>query len=343
MIAPFLKRNNMKIDIIIPVYKPDQSFLQLIDRLETQTVSINRIILMNTEEKYFTQLLYGTRTLKKYHNIDVFHLSKKEFNHGNTRRQGVKKSDAEVFVMMTQDAMPQDEYLLEKLLKGLEKENTAVAYARQLPDEKCNPIEKYMRSFNYPEISAVKTVDDIAARGIKAFFCSNVCCAYKRDIYEKLGGFVRHTIFNEDMIYAAGALKAGYHIAYAADAKVVHSHNYTCMQQLRRNFDLGVSQAEYPEIFDKVPSEGEGIKSVKATAAYLMDNHLWMWLPTLFVQSGFKYLGYLLGKNYRRLPQKYILKLTMNKEYWEQDARKKAVKNIDAARGYGKTEEEKVK
>ena len=333
----------MKTDIIIPVYKPDKSFLQLIERLETQTIPINQIILMNTEEKYFEKLLYETRTLKKYHNIDVYHLSKKEFNHGKTRRQGVKKSDADIFVMMTQDALPQDEYLLEKLLKGLEDENTAVAYARQLPNGECNPIERYLRFFNYPEFSSVKTAEDIAVKGIKAFFCSNVCCAYKREIYEKLGGFVSHTIFNEDMIYAASVLKAGYHIAYAAEAKVVHSHNYTAMQQLHRNFDLGVSQAEHPEIFAQVPSEGEGIKSVKATAAYLKEQHLWYWLPVLFWQSGFKYMGYLLGKNYRRLPKKLVMKLTMNKEYWEQDARKKAVKNIDVSKGYGKTDEEKVK
>ena len=332
----------MKIDVIIPVYKPDKNFLQLIEKLETQTVSVNRIILMNTEEKYFSQLYYGTRFAKQYHNIDVYHLSKKEFNHGKTRRQGVKRSDADVFVMMTQDAMPQDEYLLEKLLKCLEEEEVAAAYARQLPAPDSTPVESYMRSFNYPEKSEVKSVKDMETRGIKAFFCSNVCCAYKRDIYEKLGGFIRHTIFNEDMIYAAGALKAGYRIAYAADAKVVHSHNYTCKQQLRRNFDLGVSQAEHPEIFANVPSEGEGIKSVKATAAYLKQNGMWKWIPHLILQSGFKYLGYLLGKNYRKLPHKYVMKLTMNKEYWEQDARIKAVEHIDAARGYGKSDEEKA-
>jgi len=244
--------------------------------------------------------------------------------------------------MMTQDAMPQDEYLLEKLLKCLEEEEVAAAYARQLPAPDSTPVESYMRSFNYPEKSEVKSVKDMETRGIKAFFCSNVCCAYKRDIYEKLGGFIRHTIFNEDMIYAAGALKAGYRIAYAADAKVVHSHNYTCKQQLRRNFDLGVSQAEHPEIFANVPSEGEGIKSVKATAAYLKQNGMWKWIPHLILQSGFKYLGYLLGKNYRKLPHKYVMKLTMNKEYWEQDARIKAVEHIDAARGYGKSDEEKA-
>lgn len=308
----------MKVDIIIPVYKPDQSFLQLIEKLETQTVAVNRIILMNTEEKYFLQLFYGNKFLKQYHNIDVYHLSKREFNHGKTRRQGVKKSQAEVFVMMTQDAMPEDEFLLENLLKALEGEKVAAAYARQLPTQDCNPIEKYLREFNYPDKSEIKTLEDVETRGIKAYFCSDVCCAYKRTVYEELGGFVKNTIFNEDMLYAAGALKAGYQIAYAADACVVHSHNYTCMEQLHRNFDLGVSQADHPEVFAEVPSESEGIKSVKATAVYLKENRLWKWIPYLILQSGFKYIGYRLGKMYKKLPKKCIMKLTMNKEYWEQ-------------------------
>ena len=330
----------MKVDIIIPVYKPDKTFMDLIRKLESQTVSVNRIILMNTEEKYFQQLFYGTRFLKQYKNIDVYHLSKKEFNHGKTRRQGVKKSDADVFVMMTQDAMPEDEFLLENLLKGLAGEKVAAAYARQLPAKDANPIEAYLREFNYPDRAEIKSAKDIETRGIKAFFCSDVCCAYKREIYEELGGFVRHTIFNEDMIFAATAIKAGYEIAYAAEAKVVHSHNYSCMQQLRRNFDLGVSQADHPEIFESVPSEGEGIKSVKATAKHLKDSGNIKWLPYLVCQSGFKFVGYRLGKGYRKLSHKQVMKLTMNKDYWEQEARRKAVENIDATKGYGKSSEE---
>jgi rhamnosyltransferase len=175
-----------------------------------------------------------------------------------------------------------------------------------------------LREFNYPDKSEIKTVEDVETRGIKAYFCSDVCCAYKRTVYEELGGFVKSTIFNEDMLYAAGALKAGYQIAYAAKACVVHSHNYTCIEQLHRNFDLGVSQADHPEVFAEVPSESEGIKSVKATAVYLKENRLWKWMPYLIVQSGFKYIGYRLGKMYKKLPKKCIMKLTMNKEYWEQ-------------------------
>ena len=65
----------MKVDAIIPVYKPDRSFFQLIEKLETQTVSVRRIIVMNTEEKYFEQLIYGTKFLEQHQKVAVYHLS----------------------------------------------------------------------------------------------------------------------------------------------------------------------------------------------------------------------------------------------------------------------------
>ena len=138
------------------------------------------------------------------------------------------------------------------------------AYARQLPKPDCKLLERFTRNFSYPARSDIKDKDDLPTAGIKTFFCSNVCAAYDRKTLEKLGGFPKRTIFNEDMIYGGNLVRNGYAIAYAADAKVLHSHNYSCKKQFQRNFDLGVSQAEHPEIFSEYPSEGEGIKLVKS-------------------------------------------------------------------------------
>ncbi|MDE5748555.1 MAG: glycosyltransferase family 2 protein, partial [Acetatifactor sp.] len=165
----------MVVDVIIPVYRPDRSFFQLIERLETQTVPVRRIIVMNTEEKYFEQLIYGTKFLEQHRQVVVSHLSKKEFDHGRTRAQGVGKSDAEIFVMMTQDAMPEDSRLIENLTAAFLAEDVAAAYARQLPAEDAGPVERYMRNFNYPEDSRVKSSEDLSELGIKTYFCSNVC------------------------------------------------------------------------------------------------------------------------------------------------------------------------
>lgn len=332
----------MTVDVIIPVYKPERSFFQLIERLETQTRPVRRIIIMNTEEKYFEQMIYGTRFLEQHRQVTVHHLSKKEFDHGRTRAKGVEKSDADVFVMMTQDAMPANERLIETLTEALE-DGVAAAYARQLPAKDAGPVETYMRDYNYPAVSCVKSAEDLPKLGIKTYFCSNVCCAYRRKIYDKLGGFIRHAIFNEDMIYAAAAIQAGYRIAYAADAQVIHSHNYTCGQYFHRNFDLGVSQTDHPEVFRDVPAESEGMRSVKGAITYLRQHRLSRKIPGLIVQSGCKYVGYWLGKHYRLLPGRMVLACTMNREYWAHEGRRRDVAGIDATRGYGRSEQETKK
>ena len=306
-----------KADIIIPVYKPDGKFLTLIEKLGKQSVLPNRIIIMNTEQKYYDRLIYGTSFQKEHRDMVVKHLSRREFDHGRTRNRGVQYSDTDFFIMMTQDAVPADEYLVERLLEQLGNENVAVAYARQLADGDSSEIEKYTRNFNYPEQSKIKTKADLETLGIKTFFCSNVCAAYNRKIFDKLGGFVKHTIFNEDMIYAAGCIRAGYKIAYTAEAKVIHSHQYTNKEQFRRNFDLGVSQAEHPEVFESVPAESEGIRLVKRPAEYLKTEGEGRLILPMCVTSAYKFFGYKLGKNYKRLSFRRILKYTMNRTYWE--------------------------
>ena len=306
----------MKVDVIIPVYKPGPELFTLLDRLEDQTVAVQNIILMNTEKKYFEQLSYDSvQYLEEHKNVKLYHLSEQEFDHGGTRHMGVEHSDAEVFLTMTQDAIPADRNLVKRLIQGLTG-NVAVTYARQLPSKNSSVLERIARAFNYPENSCIKTEEDIKTLGIKTFFCSNVCAAYRRDVYDELGGFIRHTIFNEDMIYAAGAVKAGYGIAYQADARVIHSHNYTNLQQLKRNFDLGVSQADHPEIFAGVNSESEGKKLVEEAWRRLRAKKQLYRFPGFIVQCCFKYAGYLLGKHYRILPRKWILALTNNRQYW---------------------------
>jgi len=306
----------MKVDVMIPTYKPDKKFIELVKRLEEQTLEIEQIIVINTEEQYMNKLFMGTRFLAEHKKLKIFHISKHEFDHGLTRNYGAKKSDADILVYMTQDAMPSDNMLLEKLIAPLQQENVAVSYARQLPAKDATVAECITREFNYPDKSRIKTKSDLKTLGIKTFFCSNVCAAYKKSIFKQLGGFVNHTIFNEDMIFAGKAVEAGYGIAYAADACVIHSHNYTWRQQFKRNFDLGVSQADHPEVFSGISSESEGKKMVKlAIDRMKKEGHKKAVFPYI-IMSGFKFLGYRAGKMYKKLPKFLVKKWSMSPNYW---------------------------
>lgn len=219
-------------------------------------------------------------------------------------------------LFLTQDAVPADAHVIEELQKAFEDPQVAAAYARQLPAKDCSVLECYTRSFNYSEHSRVKRAEDLPELGIKTFFCSNVCAMYRRSAYEQLGGFERKTIFNEDMIFAGRLIQQGYAVAYCADARVVHSHNYSWGQQFHRNFDLGVSQAEHPDIFQMARSESEGIKMVKQSAMHLIKIRKPHLIPYLVLQSGCKFLGYRLGKSYKKLPRWMIKRCTMNLDYW---------------------------
>lgn len=304
------------VDVVIPVYRPDEKLVKLIGKLNTQTVKPGRIFFMHT--------LTGTEadqevhdTLMKAENAVITEVLKEEFDHGGTRNYAASMSEAEYILFLTQDVVPADDRLIENMLLHMKDEIVSVAYGRQLAGEDVGIAERFTRSFNYPENSFRKSARDLERLGIKTYFCSNACAMYRRDVYQKMGGFVLHTIFNEDMIMAARMIGAGYEIAYAAEAKVYHSHRYSYRQQFARNFDLAVSQRQYREIFDGIKSETEGIRLVKETARHLVKNGKWYLLPDLVLQSGFKFLGYRFGKKYDKLPKKLVRKMSMNKGYWK--------------------------
>lgn len=302
----------MVVDVIIPTYKPDKKFIDLVEKLNKQTVLPRKIIVMNTEEK-----LWKVTLPKNAYNVEVHHIAKQEFDHGKTRDIGVSMSDADICVLMTMDAVPVDNTLLEELIKPLlEEDGVAASYGRQMAYDNSSYTEKLTREYNYPAKPCIKSKEDIERLQIKAFFCSNVCCAYDRKIYVELGGFIHKTIFNEDMIYAAKAVKAGYKIAYAADAKVYHSHEFTGAQQFHRNFDNGVSHAQNPEVFEGIKQEGEGMRMVKMVLSKLVKKgHLLQAIRYIWV-TGCKYIGFKLGCRYTKLPKWLVMRCTSDKSYF---------------------------
>lgn len=315
------------VDVIIPVYRPDYKLELLLEKLALQNIVPHQIILLNTElAPDFTTAKIKKRVeilcskiqkkARKPFDIRIQSIVKEEYDHGGTRAYGSSLSQADYLLYMTQDAIPKDDYLIDHLIAPFQDPKVAVAYARQEANKNAGVLEQYTRLYNYPAKDCVKSLEDREEYGIKTYFCSNVCAMYHRETYEELGGFVDRTIFNEDMIFAAKVIDAGYSIAYAASAKVIHSHSYTLMEQLRRNFDLGVSQREYQEIFQKISSEKEGLRFVKQTLSYLHDQKKYFEIFEFVMESAFKYLGFWLGKRYTYLPQSLRSWLSMNKAYW---------------------------
>ncbi|MBQ9765771.1 MAG: glycosyltransferase [Lachnospiraceae bacterium] len=310
------------VEVIIPTYKPDMRLRLLLRGLKTQSYPVSRVHIINTEQEYWQEdILPDMGNIQ----VKVTHISTEQFDHGATRHRGAVEALADFLLFMTQDAVPADDELVTRLVKVMEghianaTEQIAVAYARQLPVTRevfekyyndcdntvgrvsskevvVDEIEIYTRSFNYPPESWVKTKADIENMGIKAFFSSDVCAMYDKASYEKIGGFVSPTVFNEDMIFAADAIRKNYAVAYVADAKVYHSHNYSLKALYRRNFDMGISQMQYADRFEGISSEKEGVRLVTTTAKHLAKSGRIYLIPKLVLTSAAKYLGYRAGK-----------------------------------------------
>ena len=234
-------------DVIIPTYKPDEKCKRLLDALEKQEVPPRKIILINTEEALFPKSLLEGRNPELYL---LKHIKKEEFDHAYARNLGVSFSDAPFFLCMTEDAVPKDNSCTKELLEAFSwEEKIGAVYARQLTDEQSSFDEVLSRSFNYGTEPKICGIEQLPKLGIKCFFQSNVCCMYKKDLFQSLGGFSEPSIFNEDMIYAARMQEAGGKTAYCPKAEVWHSHHFSAMDQFHRNFDLGVSHRDYREIF----------------------------------------------------------------------------------------------
>ena len=299
------------VDVVIPIYKPSAELKNILKRLLNQTVQVNHIFLLQTIEK-------GDRLMEEFNSdiISVHPVLKKDFDHGATRHMGMGLSDAEFVLFMTHDAIPANKKLIEKLLISMTDPDVAISYGRQLARKNSDIIEKMTRIYNYPKKSCTKSKSDFEKLGIKTYFCSNVCAMYRKSVYESLGGFVQKTIFNEDMIMASKVINAGYKVAYCADAIVFHSHPYTCMQQFRRNFDLGVSQKQYDDVFGNISSEKEGAGYAGRIILALLRRGEILKAVYFVLQCVFKLAGYRLGINYNKLPKKIVLWCTMNKGYW---------------------------
>ena len=286
-----MKYENKKIDVLIPVYKPDKSFDTVISRLLNQKIKVNKIIIINTVD-------HKSGELKNIWNSDkilIKNIQKSEFNHGLTRNYGMTLSDADYVMCMTQDAIPADRHLIDQLIKVFENEDVIVAYAKQIPRKDCKYVERYTRAFNYPDEDIVKTRDSIDTMGIKAIFCSDVCAMYDRNKYFEIGGF-RKADFNEDMLFAYDAITSGKKVYYASKARVIHSHNYSYRQQFFRNIEIGKSQKEFQDVFGSLKSENEGIRMVKNGIKYFIKNKKAYLIPDFILYSGFKFAGFKIGK-----------------------------------------------
>ncbi len=263
----------MQVSVIIPTLNAEATIEPLLSALEKQSLPPEEIIVVDSSSTDQT-----AEIIRRHSSARLISIPRETFNHGGTRDTAAREAGGDVLLFMTQDAIPVNERLIEIFTHALgDHPQAAAAYARQIPAAVARPREKMVRSFSYPEKSEVH--DRETSLGLRTFYLSNVCAAYRKETYLALGGFETDLRTNEDMLFAAKAIKAGYQILYTAEAEVIHSHDLSLAEQYRRNRLQGYELARHRELLgnDSPVSSGKSML-IHVTKGLLKEGHVFSWI-----------------------------------------------------------------
>ena len=302
-----------KVHVVIPVLNAGPYLYALLPALAAQGLARDHILVMDSESTDHSRAAFerfGAR---------VVTVERRTFNHGGTRQRAVEMlRDAEIVVMLTQDAIPQHPDAIRNLVAAFADPRVGMAYGRQLPRREARGIERHARLTNYPPASETRSFDDRHRIGIKTVFCSDSFAAYRTSALNAVGGFPEDAFFAEDQLVAGQMLINGWNLAYRGNSEVEHSHGYTVMEEFRRYFDVGVFHGRnrwLTEIFGR--AEGEGLRFIRSELFYLARNDP-VQLPSVVVRTLAKYAGYKMGRREDRLSRRWKQRLSMQPFYWRQ-------------------------
>jgi glycosyltransferase involved in cell wall biosynthesis len=236
------------VTVAIPVRDGGELFVRTLRALERQTVAHELLVCDSGSRD-------GSPARARAHGARVLEIEPGAFNHGGTRNLLVREARGERVALLTQDAEPADERWLESLMEGFAlAEDVGIVFGSYRSRPQASPavraeLEGWFSSLSPDgephierlgerelELSAGELVrgHDWEWVGRRGFFTdANACLA--RAAWERVP--FREAAYAEDRLLALDMLRAGYAKAYVPRAAVLHSHEYTALEHLRRCFD----------------------------------------------------------------------------------------------------------
>ncbi|HXD55756.1 MAG TPA: glycosyltransferase [Solirubrobacteraceae bacterium] len=229
-----------RVTVAIPVRNGGELLAEVLRSLACQTVAHELLVCDSGSSD-------GSPELARAHGARLIEIAPESFGHGRTRNLLMQEASGSHVAFLTQDAVPAGERWLECLLGGFSlAEDVAVSFGpyRARPGASLLvrlELESWFASLapdQAPRLdrltAAESALDAVSLMGRRGFLSdANACLA--RAAWERVP--FRDVAYAEDRALALDLLRAGYAKAYVPEAMVVHSHDYTPLQQLRRSFD----------------------------------------------------------------------------------------------------------
>ncbi len=229
-----------EVTVAIPVRNGGALLAGVLDSLSRQSVSHELLVCDSGSSD-------GSLELARAHGARTLQLPAAEFAHGRVRNLLMGAARTSHVALLTQDAEPASEHWLERLLEGFElAPDTALVYGPYRPRASASPavrleLERWFASLSpagEPRVDRLTAGERNAPAaslvGPRGFFTdANACIARAAWMHVRF----RDVAYAEDRALALDMLRAGFAKVYVPAAAVVHSHDYSAAQELRRCFD----------------------------------------------------------------------------------------------------------
>jgi rhamnosyltransferase len=228
------------VSVAIPVRDGGAPFAAVLEALAGQSVAHELLVCDSGSTD-------GSLELAREHGARVLEIPPEQFTHGGVRNRLMDAAGSAHVALLTQDSEPADARWLERLLEGFRlAADVAIVYGPYRPRPHAAPsvrieLERWFTSLSpdgapqverlQPNERLLPAVELIGRRGF--FTDANACLA--RAAWQRVP--FREVPYAEDRVLAIDMLRAGYAKAFIPQAAVIHSHDYTAWEQLRRCFD----------------------------------------------------------------------------------------------------------
>jgi glycosyltransferase involved in cell wall biosynthesis len=228
------------VSVAIPVRDGGELFAGVLAALARQSVEHELLVCDSGSRD-------GSLQLAREHGARVLEIAPAQFTHGGVRNRLMGAASGAHVALLTQDSEPADERWLERLLEGFQlAADVAIVYGPYRPRPHApTPVRIELESWfaslspdGAPQVERLepteRSLPSVELLGRRGFFTdANACVA--RDAWERVP--YRDVHYAEDRVLAIDMLRAGYAKAFLPQAAVIHSHDYTAGEQLRRCFD----------------------------------------------------------------------------------------------------------
>ncbi len=227
----------MVVSVVIPTFNGEPWLDETLNAVRRQKVDAEvEIICIDSGSR--------DRTLEicRAHGARLIEIEPGAFSHGATRNAAIESTGGEIICLLTQDALPADEYWLPSLVAAVdENPRVAGAYSRQAPRPDASPITRHLLEnwLTHRRQRVEQRIDDLDSYLSLApfekmkFVCfDNVSSALRRSVW------LEHPFaslpFGEDLDWSKRVMEAGYSIIFEPASVVIHSHERSHLYEFKR-------------------------------------------------------------------------------------------------------------